>query len=384
MKTLPLGCGLGPSVKKMRVGTMLHEFIAENREEIIRRCRSKVETPSVPPSAPADQDHGAPAFLDQLIEALGGQLSSNAKIDDSATRHGRALQLQGFTVSQVVHDYGDVCQSITGLALERQVAIDVEDFRTLNRCLDDAIALAVTAFGRQRDQSSLEAESAREDERIGFLTHEIRNLLNTAGAAFDILKTGNVGVGGSTGAVLKRSLSRLSDLVNRSFAEVRLRQGVHHRVLIDVPAFIRDLAPAAAMEAAAHDLQLIVQPGEAGAIVHADRQILSAVVVNLLQNAFKFTRPHTTVVLRVKASADRVLLEVEDECGGLPDGNVDELFRAFEQRHADRTGLGLGLAFSSWGAEVNDGRISVRSLPGCGCVFTIDLPRVVASVVAIA
>ena len=372
-----------PTVEKMRVGTMLHEFIAENREEIIRRCRSKVETRSVPPSTPADLEHGPPAFLDQLVDALRHQLSSNAKIDDSATRHGRALQRQGFTVSQVVHYYGDVCQSITDLALERRVAIDVDDFRTLNRCLDDAIARAVTEFGRQRDQSMLDAESAREDERIGFLSHEIRNLLNTAGAAFDILKRGNVGVGGSTGAVLKSSLSRLGHLVNRSLAEVRLRQGVQNRVLIAVPAFIGDLAPAAAMEATAHDLQFIVQPGEAGAIVHADRQILSAVVVNLLQNAFKFTRPQSTVVLRVNASADRVLFEVEDECGGLPDGNADELFRAFEQRHADRTGLGLGLAFSRWGVEVNHGRISVRSLPGRGCVFTIDLPRVAASVLAI-
>jgi hypothetical protein len=155
--------GVSPTVEKMRAGTMLHEFIAENREEIIRRCRSKVETRSVPPSTPAELEHGAPVFLDQLIETLRHQLSSNAKIDDSATRHGRALQLQGFTVSQV-HDYGDVCQSITDLALERKVAIDVEDFRTLNRCLDDAIACAVTEFGRQRDQSSLEAESAREDE----------------------------------------------------------------------------------------------------------------------------------------------------------------------------------------------------------------------------
>jgi K+-sensing histidine kinase KdpD len=72
-----------------------------------------------------------------------------------------------------------------------------------------------------------------------------------------------------------------------------------------------------------------LHPGEAGTIVHADRQILSAVVVNLLQNAFKFTRAHTTVVLRVSANDDRVLLEVEDECGGLSDGNVDEFFPAF-------------------------------------------------------
>jgi signal transduction histidine kinase len=362
---------------------MLHEFIAENREEIIRRCRAKVEARSMPPPTPAELEYGLPAFLDQLIEALRHQLGSNTKIDTSAARHGRELQLQGFTVSQVVHDYGDVCQSITDLALERTVAIEVDDFRTLNRCLDDAIACAVTEFGRQRDQSMLEAESAREDERIGFLTHEIRNLLSTAGAAFDILKSGNVGVGGSTGTVLKSSLLRLGHLVNRSLAEVRLRQGVHNRAPIAVRAFIEGLAPAAAMEATARDLQLIVHPGDVGAIVHADRQILSAVVVNLLQNAFKFTHPQTTVVLRVIATADRVLLEVEDECGGLPDGNVDELFRAFEQRHADRTGLGLGLAFSRWGTEVNDGRISAHNLPGRGCVFTIDLPRVPASVHAL-
>ena len=362
---------------------MLHKFIAENREEIIRRCRSKVETRSVPPSTSAEPESGVPAFLDQLIEALRYQPSPSTKIDSSAARHGRALELQGFTVSQVVHDYGAVCQSITDLALERKVAIDVDDFRTLNRCLDEAIAGAVTEFARQHDRSMLDAESAHEDERIGFLTHEIRNLLNTAGAAFDILKTGNVGVGSSTGAVLKCSLSRLGHLVNRSFAEVRLRQGVLNRVLIAVPAFIGDLAAGASLEATAHDLRLVVQPGEAGAIIHADRQILSAVVVNLLQNAFKFTRPQTTVVLRVNASADRVLLEVEDECGGLPDENGDGLFRSFEQRHADRTGLGLGLAFSRWGTEVNDGRISVRSLPGRGCVFAVDLPRVTASVMAI-
>jgi signal transduction histidine kinase len=362
---------------------MLHEFITENREEIIRRCRSKVEARSMPPPTPAELEYGVPAFLDHLIEALRHRLSTNTAIDSSAAQHGRELQLHGFTVSQVVHDYGDVCQSITELALEKRIPISVDDFRTLNRCLDDGIACAVTEFGKERDQSMLDAESTREGERFGFLTHEIRNLLNTAGAAFDILKTGNVGVGGSTGAVLKRSLSLLGDLVNRSFADVRLRHGVHNRVLISVSALIDELATGAAVEATVHDLRLVVQSGEAGAIVHADRHILSAVVVNLLQNAFKFTRPQTTVVLRVNASAERVLLEVEDECGGLPDENADELFRSFEQRHTDRTGLGLGLAFSRWGTEVNDGRISVRSLPGRGCVFTIDLPRVTTSVLAI-
>ena len=116
-------------------------------------------------------------------------------------------------------------------------------------------------------------------------------------------------------------------------------------------------------------------PVEDGVAIEADRQVLAAVVGNLLQNALKFTRPRTTVTLRVGASAERVLIEIQDECGGLPGENVNELFRPFEQRSVDRTGLGLGLAFSRWGAEANNGRIYARNLPGKGCVFTVDLPR---------
>jgi signal transduction histidine kinase len=96
---------------------------------------------------------------------------------------------------------------------------------------------------------------------------------------------------------------------------------------------------------------------------------------NLLQNAFKFTKRHSTVTLRVGASTDRVLIEVQDECGGLPGGALDELFRPFEQRGADRTGLGIGLAFSRWGVEANGGRLYARNLPEKGCIFTVDLPR---------
>jgi signal transduction histidine kinase len=111
--------------------------------------------------------------------------------------------------------------------------------------------------------------------------------------------------------------------------------------------------------------------------------VLAAVIGNLLQNAFKFTRPHTGVTLRVGASVERVLIEIEDECGGLPGANPDDLFRPFEQRSADRTGLGLGLAFSRWGVEANNGRIYARNLPNRGCVFTLDLPRVPILAVAV-
>jgi signal transduction histidine kinase len=361
---------------------MLREFIAVNREEIIRRCRAKVATRSVPPPTDVEIDHGVPVFLDQLMDALRLGLISSPEIGRSAVKHGHDLLLQGFTLSQVVHDYGDVCQSITELAVEKNAPISTDDFRTLNRCLDDAIAGAVTEFGREQNQFTLDGETARGNERAGFLAHELRNLLNTAIVAFEVLKTGNVGVAGSTGTVLHRSLAGARALISRSLAEVRLTQGIQNREPLLVSEFIEELAPAATLEANARGIGLSLIPVEDGVAIEADRQVLAAVVGNLLQNAFKFTRPRTTVTLRVGASTERVLIEIEDECGGLPGGNVTELFRPFEQRSGDRTGLGLGLAFSRWGVEANNGRLYARNLPNRGCVFTLDLPRVPVPAVA--
>src|SRR5688572_32000705 len=355
---------------------MLYEFIQMHRDDIISRCRAKVATRSVPPPTSAEIDHGVPLFLDQLVESLRtGAGSLNTDISKSAVLHGRDLLNQGFTVSQVVHDYGDVCQSVTDLAMEMNAPISTDDFRTLNRCLDDAIAGAVTEFGRGRNQADIAGEAARGSERLGFLAHELRNLTNTALLAFEALKTGSVGVAGNTGRVLQRSLLATRGLIERSLGEVRLTQGVQHREPIQMSGFIEDVTQAAILEAGARGITFTVIPVVDGVVVEVDRQVLTAVIGNLLQNAFKFTRPRTTVTLRVTATTERVFIEIEDECGGLPRGKIEELFSPFQQRSSDRTGLGLGLAFSRWGAHANKGELHARNLPGKGCVFTVDLPR---------
>jgi signal transduction histidine kinase len=354
---------------------MLYEFITLNREEIITRCRAKVATRSMPPPSEAEINHGVPLFLDQLVEMLrsGGSIRD---IDASAGQHGHDLLLKGFTVSQVVHDYGDVCQTVTDLALETNAPIGTEDFRTLNRCLDEAIASAVTIYTRESQQSRSEDAAHRDDQRLGFLVHELRNLVNTAVVAFEVLKSGNVAVGGSTGAVLNRSLTGLRDLVGRTIAEVRSSKAVKNKKRILVSEFIEEIGAAAALEARTRGLTLTVSPVQEDLAVDVDRQILAAVVGNLVQNAFKFTRPQSTVTTSVRASADRVLIDVQDECGGLPgEAGEQELVASFEQRGADRSGLGIGLTFSRWGAEANDGRLYARNLPGTGCIFTVDLPR---------
>ena len=363
---------------------MLHEFICQNRDELIVRCRAKVACRSFPPPTAAEIEHGVPVFLDQLVRALSSGFVPGPDMNYTAVRHGQELLLKGFTVSEVVHDYGDVCQSITELALEMNVPIGTDEFRTLNRCLDDAIAVAVTEYGRQRTQSSLDREVALGTERLGFLAHELRNLLNTAILAFEVIKTGDVGIKGSTGNVLNRSLLAMRSLVGRSLAEVRLAGDMQNKERFKISPFIDDLVTSAKIEAQSRNVTLEVLPIESDPSIEADRQVLAAVVTNLLQNAFKFTHPGTTVMLRVGSSAERVLIEVEDACGGRAGGSSAELFRPFEQRSADRTGLGLGLAFSRWGAEANGGRLYARNLPGKGCVFTVDLPRIAGSATIVA
>jgi signal transduction histidine kinase len=355
---------------------MLYEFITFNREEIIKRCRAKVAARSIPLPSEAEINHGVPLFLDQVVAMLRSGATSTREMDRTAGQHGHDLLLKGFTVSQVVHDYGDVCQTITDLALESNAPISTEDFRTLNRCLDDAIASAVTMYERESQQAHAGKATERDNERMGFLIHELRNLVGTAVVAFEVLKSGNVGVGGSTGAVLDRSLTGLRNLIARSLDEVRLMNTVKNKKKFQVAEFIDEIAAGAMLEAEARGLKLVVSQVVGELAIDADRQVLAAVIGNLVQNAFKFTRPHTAVTLKVRADMDRVLIEVHDECGGLPGAQEGrELSPTFDQRGGDRTGLGIGLAFSRWGAEANGGRLYARNLPGAGCVFTVDLPR---------
>jgi signal transduction histidine kinase len=217
------------------------------------------------------------------------------------------------------------------------------------------------------------------DHAAAFLAHEVRNLLNVAILSFEVLKISGAGVAGDKGQVLCRSLNDLRTLINRTLLDTRTAHGRDSlgRVVIDIADFVNEIEAAATLEARAKGIRFVVPPVPEGLFVDADRHELGAAVRNLVQNAVKFTRPGTTVDLRVLSSGDRVRMEVQDECGGLASENQDDLFRPFEQRGQDRSGLGLGLAFSRRVVEACGGSIAVRNLAGHGCVFAIDLPRAV-------
>jgi signal transduction histidine kinase len=281
-------------------------------------------------------------------------------------------------VEQVVHEYGDLCQSIGDLAFSKRATVSVDEFRTLNRCLDNGIADAVTEFGAARLALSSTAASDAQMVQLGVLAHELRNFLHTATLAVMALRAGQVGLTGATGAVLDRSLIGMRVLIDRSLAEVRMKSGQRHETTIfSLADFLADVGISAGLEAKTQGCKLTINKVDPTLAVDADREMLFSAVGNLLQNAFKFTLPGTEVVLGTRASTDKIRIEVKDHCGGLPAADPEILFTAFKQGSGNHSGLGLGLGLSiARGAvESMGGTLGVRDVPGAGCIFTIELPR---------
>ena len=213
---------------------MLYQFVTSNRSELIRRCREKVAKRFQSSEIPAAIDHGVPLFLQQLVDTLRlEQLTPDrdvaepepapapTEIGRTAALHGAELLRLGFSVDQVVHDYGDVCQSVTELVVEQKSVISTDEFRTLNRCLDNAIADAVTSFARAH-QNWINDQAKTLQDRLNSFAHEQRRLVDVAIKAYSAIKTGHVGFTGATGTLLVHALDELRSLAERTLPEIRV------------------------------------------------------------------------------------------------------------------------------------------------------------------
>jgi hypothetical protein len=325
------------------------------------------------PEQPAVDNDGmarAASASDEPAIAVAAGRPYDVEVARSAGAYGRELQLLGYTLSHVVHAYGAICQSITQLAIARNAVISNEEFRELNRCLDTAIAGAVTVF----HAASAEGNHKRETEHLGFLAHELRNGLAIVNTTLQVIKNGTVGFGGSTGQVLDRALKRIQELIDRSLAEVRLRVDPKvHKETISFVQLIDQVVVAAEIETRLKRPRLEIEIDPA-LQVEADQYLLFSAVSNLVQNAIKYTHPGGTIRIRGRMAGSQTIIEVEDECGGLTSSTPEELFKPFEQQHKNHEGLGLGLTIAQRAVALHDGQIAVENLPGRGCIFRISLP----------
>ena len=322
-------------------------FLVVHTDEILARARATAAGP------------GAPLFLAQLADTLRREQGlaarvTSAEISAGAALHGRELGRSGMTVAQVVHEYRGLGAVILELAVELGNPISTDEFRTLDRCVDEAVAQAVTEYDRLREA----ALSRVRTDHLGFLTHELRIQLAEAIVAFESVKTGSVGIASSTGAVFGRNLLAMRHIIDRSLAHVRLERGIHHREKVPLGEIVEEVGLTVSMEADTRHLQLTVEPVAPDVMVDVDRHLIAAALLDVLHNGFEASPPGGHVVLRTKTpAAGRVLIEVEDECPVEPSS-------------------GPGLSIARRSVESSGGELRVRLRERQGSVYTIDLPVV--------
>jgi hypothetical protein len=178
----------------------LHELINLNHDEIIRRCG----TTAGPHANGHWMNQGVGAILDQLMVELREDLARAEAINEAVTPGGDELLSQRSAVSSVTQPYGGVGRSIVDLALELNVPLGADDFVMLDRCLDAAIAHAVTEHVSRQQIASKGA------------VNKLQDLTDTAISAFEVLQTGTVGVIGRTGTLVRRSLMDIRALAEQT------------------------------------------------------------------------------------------------------------------------------------------------------------------------
>lgn len=373
---------------------MMHTFLSNNRDELVRRCKEKVARRPRRAATAAQLSNGIPMFLEQLTHTLeadeAGEEAASTRISGAlgaiapvvsemsvtAAAHGKDLLKLGYTVDQVVHDYGDLCQAVTDLAFERDAPFEVDEFRTLNRCLDNAIADAVSEFSFHRDEAMVQECSLEANERLGLLVHELRNALQTGNLSMLAIELGSLSLSGATGVMLKRSMATMGTLIDHAMSEVRSRASVaQHAGIFALVDLVADAQGSGKLRAAERGCLFTVTAVDPELGTLANYALVLSALENLLQNAFKFTHEGTEVRLTVYAAGPRVLLDISDHCGGLPAGDVEKMFIPFFQQNSDKSGVGLGLGMARRAIEADGGELTVRDAPGVGCVFTIALPR---------
>jgi signal transduction histidine kinase len=352
---------------------MLADFLEKFRSEILNLVEQKTLKLAGTLSSSEDLRRGLPVFFEHLIGFLRNPHGpSDDGILEGAAEHGKELLRLHYTLSHVVHAYGAMCQAITELAQRKKIQISSREFNELNLCLDIAIASAVSEFQHR----SVQASEEREVQHLGFLAHELRNALSSATVAHDMIRKGLVGTGGSTAAVLAENLSHMRNLIDRSLSEVRMRADPEIQVEKFPLNTLVDQILLTAQNQADSKKQALINEVKAEIEIESDRQLLLSALANLIQNALKYTKIAGRIAVRAGLNSQSVIIEVEDECGGIAPDVLDQLFKPFVSSGFDQSGLGLGLTIVQRAVFLLQGTIKIRNNPGIGCAFQLEIPRI--------
>jgi len=343
--------------------------VLKTRKEVLVACwGAKIRATVTAPVTTAELLDRIPAFVDEIIAALYPGAVPMPSTSGNAEEHGAQRLGLRFDVAEVVREYGLLQDCIIEIARDAGAAIDAREQLVISRWINSGIADAIAQYVKRRD----EERDRQTSEHFGFIAHELRNPLSAARVAVHRLR-GNERAAGRAADMLDRSLRRASDMIDNALSHTSMQLGVDPQMEpLALADLLRDIEQDASVEAQARGIDLEIAPA-GDLVISADPRLLRSAVFNLVHNALKFSPAGSTVAVRAHPAPSGVAVDVADACGGLPPGQIEDLFTPRVQRGEDRSGFGLGLAIARQAVEAHGGKIRVRDVPGSGCVFTIEL-----------
>jgi signal transduction histidine kinase len=345
-------------------------MMRERRDSLARRWidRVRAQLPSEHALDDGEILDSLQLFFDEVITALEEEAPLRTVGSSVAQAHGAQRQILQRDIAEVVREYGLLFEAVVDeCRASGSGPFEPEEYARLAGLLSRGAAEAVREFAELRA-----LELRRQSwEHFAFLAHEIRGPLQTARISSQLLRSGTPPQRAIE--VLDRSLSQLSETIDQALVDARLR-GIDAGAALQAESL--DLAPLLAQtvddarpDAEARNISLALDAPRPLRMT-GDARVLRSAVGNLVRNAVKFTRTGGKVVVRARDG----IIEIEDQCGGLREGDEGKIFDAFRQAGEDRSGFGLGLAIARQGIEAHAGALGVRNLPGQGCIFVVTFP----------
>lgn len=348
----------------------LSALITLHKGSIIDRWSRKVaERLGLAPSQRPQLVNALPDFLDELAECLGRPPEAWAH-GEGAAAHGRHRVEMGLDIGGLAEEFGMVAETVLEVAKAEGLITTLDEATALTRIIARGTAESVRAYARLRDRQ-LAQEASR---HFSFVAHELRTPLNTARLTVHLMSAGG-SERSELLARLQRAHDQLADLVDNSLVEARLHgeQAVFPS-LRHTHALMREAVSNASMLAARRGVELRIEGDDLPVMV--DLKVMTSALTNLVVNGVKFSCQGGVVAIRSRGVDDRVLLEVDDTCGGLPEELPARLFQPFVQASHDRSGFGLGLVIVKQAVEAHGGAVRVVNRPPHGCRFVVELPAV--------
>ena len=356
----------------------LSHLLADRRGEILERWTQRIRWEHSDKDLSRGElwDH-LPLFFAQVLAALGAEEDVQELVTASgggsaSAAHGTQRLRVGFDLAEVIREYEILTECILEEVESVGATISIGQLRRVLQLVNAGRTEAVTAYAERRDADITRAHT----QHVSFVAHELRGPLMTALMAVKELRQHVRPEGEWAIGMLTRSLTTLRDLVNKVLTAERLAGGVAlSREQLDLHALLDQVVTENRLSAEQRKIELNIS-APATLPFSGDPRLLRSAIDNVLGNAIKFSHEGSVVTIRAARHEQKLVVEIEDACGGLPKGEVSELFEPFVQRDEDRTGFGLGLAIVKQAIEAHGGRVAVRNVANKGCVFVLELPTV--------